>query len=171
MKKLGVVAVSLVGAMGLAACQTTTVGEGRLGGSSKNTVAFEVTENFFGDSGAQAVATMPDGEVFRGKLVTAKRQTENFGDEFYGGWDDFDDFDDFDDGFGGFAGGFGGFYDEPFFTSYTTTTYSPFAQGVLFGAKRSMQCRITLANPRAGFSDGGTGRCKLSNGSSFPVQF
>lgn len=149
--------VCVVAISSLAACQTTTVGQGRLAGMKvTQDITFQVTENFFGSDGAAVTATLPDGEVFTGKLVTPKRQSTNVG-QTYGFNDGFYDFDDFDNG--------------PFFITTYSTTYSPTARGVLFSAKRSMRCQITLSNPRAGFSDGGVGQCQLSNGGTSPVVF
>ncbi|AEV35309.1 hypothetical protein PSE_0797 [Pseudovibrio sp. FO-BEG1] len=157
MRRYFTTGLCLIAIAGLAGCQTTTPGQGRLGGKD---VQFEVTENFFGGGGAATTATLPDGEVFTGKLVTAKSETTNVGESDFGGFDDFDDFDDFD-----------GFDDGPFLVSTFSTTYSPYARGVLFSAKRSMRCVVTLSNPAGGFSDGGVGQCKLSNGGTFPVEF
>ncbi|KZL20459.1 hypothetical protein [Pseudovibrio sp. Ad37] len=158
MRRFFTTGLCVVAIAGLIGCQTTTPGQGRLGGKA---VDFEVTENFFGSGGAATTATLPDGEVFTGKLVTAKSQTTNIGEsDFDDGFDNFDDFDDFD-----------GFDDGPFFVSTFSTTYSPYARGVLFSAKRSMRCVVTLSNPAGGFSDGGVGQCKLSTGGSFSVEF
>ncbi|SDR22131.1 hypothetical protein [Pseudovibrio sp. Tun.PSC04-5.I4] len=164
MKSIFKFGVCVIAFSSLAACQTTTVGQGRIAGKKgAQDVNFQVTESFFGSGGAAATATLPDGEVFTGKLVTPKRQSTNVG-ETDGFGDGFDDFDDFDDGFDDFD-------DGPFFITTYSTTYSPIARGVLFSAKRSMRCQITLSSPRAGFSDGGVGQCQLSNGGAFPVEF
>ncbi len=154
--------VCLVAFAGLAACETTTVGEGRLGGKA---VTFQVVENTFSDGAAEATATLPNGTVYTGKLVTAKTETTNVGEEPFGyGFGGFDDFDGFDDGFDDFD-------DGPYFVSTFSTTYSPYAKGVLFSGKRAMRCVITLSNPAGGFADGGVGGCKLSGGGTIPVEF
>lgn len=158
MRRMFTAGLSLIALAGLVGCQTVTPGQGRLGGRN---VEFQVTENFFGSGAAETTATLPDGDVFTGKMVTAKTVTTNVGEDDFGyGFDGFDDFDDFD-----------GFDDEPFLTTTYSTTYSPYARGVLFSGDRTMRCMITLANPAAGFSDGGEGQCRLSSGGSFPVQF
>ncbi|KZL19294.1 hypothetical protein PsAD2_02045 [Pseudovibrio axinellae] len=159
----------LVTLAGLAACETTTVGQGNLGGRN---VAFHVTEGALSNDAA-VTATMPNGTVYTGKLVTAEVVTTTVGTNymFDDGFDDFDDFDDgFDDGFGGF-GGFGDFGGGPLLVSTDITTYSPYARGVLTSGNRSMRCKITLSNPAEGFSGGGNGHCRLSSGRVFPVTF
>ena len=135
----------------VAACSPIiTTGEGRIqnaAGANKGTVQFEITEEALADN-ATAVATLSNGEVFRGKLVIAKTQTEEFGDVI-----DLDS--DIDD-------------DLLIFSD--STTYSSKATGVLFSTKRSMQCAFTLNNPSYGFADGGVGQCKISSGEIVPIQ-
>ncbi len=156
MKHMFTVGVSLIALVGLVGCQTVTPGQGRLGGRN---VEFQVTEGFFGGGAAETTATLPNGDVYTGKMITAKSVTTNVGEDDFGGFG-FDDFDDFD-----------GFDDDPGFITTYSTTYSPYARGVLFSGDRTMRCVVTLANPPSGFSAGGTGQCRLSGGGSFPVQF
>ncbi len=113
MKRMFTVGVSLIALVGLVGCQTVTPGQGRLGGRN---VEFQVTEGFFGGGAAETTATLPNGEVYTGKMITAKSVTTNVGEDDFGGFG-FDDFDDFDD-FGGFEGG-------PLLVSTYSTTYSP----------------------------------------------
>ncbi|GHB24150.1 hypothetical protein GCM10007094_10230 [Pseudovibrio japonicus] len=151
--------LSLIALAGLVGCQTVTPGQGRLGGG---TVEFQVTEGFFGNGAAQTTATLPNGDVYTGEMITARSVTTGVEEDPFGGYgfDDFDDFDDFD-----------GFDDDPGFVATYSTTYSPYARGVLFSGDRTMRCVVTLASPPAGFSAGGTGQCRLSSGGSFPVEF
>ncbi|WP_068316033.1 hypothetical protein [Polycladidibacter hongkongensis] len=139
----------------VAGCQTQTQGVGRIqsaSGVAVQSVNFTFNEEAFSD-GAQVTASLPSGEMFTGKMVIGKKETEKFGESFDINFDDDDD------------------DDISTFNSSTSTTYSSTATGVLFSSTRTMQCKITLSSPSMGFSEGGVGQCKLSTGEILPVQF
>lgn len=146
-----IIGLSFVSVALLAGCQTTTEGQGRvegIKGTASQGVTFSITEEFLEDS-AKATARLASGEVFTGKMIINKTETEKVTDTFDFDKDDDDDTLSFSD----------------------STSYSSKAKGILFSAKRSMTCSLTLSSPSSGFSGGGIGKCELSTGEVLPFQF
>ncbi len=136
----------------ISGCETTTVGEGvvqGINGTSTDTVSFSIKETF-GEDQASVVATLASGEKYKGKFIVSKSNTSSSTDV----WD---------------AGNDG---NNDLFTIGSSTTYHSKATGILFGPSgKTMECRMTLATPSAGFAGGGVGKCKLSTGQVIPLQF
>jgi len=131
-------------------CQTDSSGQGRVtdsSGNSTQSVVFQFSEEFLEDGNADVIATLSNGEIFRGKMIAERSTTVGSADVF--------SFDKKED---------------DLFLDSGSTTFSSRAKGVMFSASRSMQCQMTLANPSIGFSGGGVGQCKISTGETVPMQ-
>ncbi len=154
----------VIGVSFLAGCDTTetTMGHGQIqttNGKGSQSVQLKITQDTFDDSGAEAMVALGNGEVFKGKIIIEREHMESTTDSSdYFSWDSDDDKKKKEKHY-------------PETTNTNSTSYSSQARGVLFSASRSMQCLMTLSDPRSGFSNGGVGRCTISTGEVVPVQF